>query len=610
MILIPIILLIFITCGAPDVQNIDISGNITLGDSITQDGSPIMVAVAQGDSIDLIKDDPMDAIIKIVSVNENDNTYQISLTTTEVSVGDDIMIFAYIDKDYNNGIPEPTLGDFVGFYSNKDSMKTAYTLKTEDNNNLDITVNREVFDFDATVAGTVEGTDVGELTIVLYAGEITSSNFSELDSAGVIGYKKITKSGFSASYDMDVIPYGKDMPAGNVYVLAMLDINGDGEINNNDKVSYYSISENKLPSAITLFEGDNPGVNIDFDFTSMTIKESAGYNISLRGTFSKPTDYTSDPASGPIYVIVSSLDDMSSLTDDMSDSIKYFKKMPQGEFYFDLDLSSTDLVPGDKVAVIALWDKDSSGGFPDPSEGDALGLIQNKDSYSMTVQLWDGENAVPSEGYDFKINKKIYDFTATMQYAIDMSNSGTYNNSTAQLMILLIHYEGVDINVTSDNIDVKLDMDYVLGVSTHSPPEYDYIGIGDRTDPTTPRSMDILTVLYNEITVWQYNEYPNPLIMGQNHGEDNETTAYLFAILDKNGNGELDQDDELGYYAESNVVVDETINIPGYGDVTIPNGTYYLPSPIKRITKGNNVEDRDGSTGPYWILMNKRFEGE
>jgi hypothetical protein len=107
--------------------------------------------------------------------------------------------------------------------------------------------------------------------------------------------------------------------------------------------------------------------------------------------------------------------------------------------------------------------------------------------------------------------------------------------------------------------------------------------------------------------VYESNSPPQPLIKGVDHGEETERTAYLAAILDKNGNGQLDREDEIGYYGTDIVEIIEGIPIdpPCCIDFDIPDwftGKIYLPTPIKRIVKGTNQENRkNGSVGPYWI---------
>jgi hypothetical protein len=260
--------------------------------------------------------------------------------------------------------------------------------------------------------------------------------------------------------------------------------------------------------------------------------------------------------------------------------------------------------------IAALWDKDYKGGFPSPTKGDRLGLLVNKDTYQVTATLNYGKNIIPGQGYEFKINKKLYDFAANMDYAIDLSGVGNFDAETARLMVLAIHVDGVEMAVSvAGEVELNIDMDYLLGADILPEITYDYIGIGERTDPVSPRKLPILTALYDQVVVWENNSPPEPLINGVDHGQDTERTAYLVAVLDKNGNGALDGNDEVGYYGDAVIqILDDYLPIdlpPWLGDLIIPDwfqGTLQVPVPVKRIVKGRNQEQRDdGSTGPYWI---------
>ena len=594
-----------------------VQGTVTLPGGAGNDDplKPVYVIVAETDDPDDLRDDPLSAIRYFTRLAPGTTAFDIDLSDTELVPGDEVVLLALWEQDYDGGFPDPTAGDFVGFYRpGEDSVSIGYPLRDGVNGGISIEVTREVFDFDAAVAGSIRGSDAGEVTLILYAGEVTSSDFGELDFDGVIGYRKVTKGSDDLPYCIDVLPYGYDLPVENVYVLALLDVNGNGEIDGGDRVGYHSEDEDDFPTLIPVDEGTVSEIDIAF---YMDVPEATGLDISLKGSFVPPAGY--DETSAPVALIVTTADDPDTLFDDPISAIKYFERLPAGEFLFDIDLSKTDLLPGDEVIVIALWDRDFTAGFPKPTGGDRLGYVQNKDIYAFTVELGYGVNAVPAEGYEFKLSKKVYDFESSVRYALDMSEAGSFDVDKAQIIVMLLHVNGLEITIAPPNkVDVKVDMDYILALTTLPATEYDYIGVGERQDPENPRILDVFTQLHEEIVVWEENEPPLPLIKGEHHGEETERTAYLVAILDKDGNNELDTDDEIGYYCTggTEVVSGSTIEIPGYGEIVLPDwlpaellGTYYFPSPIPRITKGENRELRDDDTlGPYWIEMNHYFD--
>ena len=124
-----------------------------------------------------------------------------------------------------------------------------------------------------------------------------------------------------------------------LYEIDDIDLNENGEIDAGDKAGYFKKSDSDLPSSITVNEGANPGIDIS-EF-QIDVPETTGLNISLRGTFTIPYKYDED--SPPVYIILADMENVEDVFDNLSDSIKYFYKMPPGEFYFDMDLSNTDI---------------------------------------------------------------------------------------------------------------------------------------------------------------------------------------------------------------------------------------------------------------------------
>ncbi|TFG38524.1 MAG: hypothetical protein E4H39_00085 [Syntrophobacterales bacterium] len=572
---------------------------------------PILVMVTNTDDLEKIEEDPNGAIIKVITVDESDLTFRVDLTDEGLKKGDKIYITAFVDNDYSGNIPYPTAGDYVGFYVDMEGLSMAYVLKSGKNDGIEIEISREVFDFDdTTISGMVYGSEGGELTVLAYAGDVTSSDFSKLDTDGIIGYRKLPKDDGPVSYTLDILPYGYDVPVANVYVFAFLDVNENGEVDGGDRIGYYTTEENNLPTLLTVNEGTTEDIGVNF---YMDVMEPYGLDISLAGTFTPPFNYNEE--SPPMFVIVAETDNLDTLFDDPIAAIKYFEKMPPGDFIFDIDLSETDLLPGDDVMVFALWDRDYVAGFPNPTGGDKIGLLQNKESYAFSIELEYGVNPIPAEGYELELTKNVYDShdfdydskKGSIKYTLDIEGAGSYDPERAQFIVMAIHVGGVTINL-SDGMDlrdvIQIDMDYILGVKVVPAAEYS----------EDPGNLNILPAIYNEISVNVEDDPPEPLIEGEGYDpaepetvQFDERTAYLVVILDKDGDGELDFDnDEIGYYCSNPTDIDETTiedilrflglnNIPDF--LTYLYGTYYMPTPIQRITKGENLDD----TEPYAI---------
>ncbi|RJP95568.1 MAG: hypothetical protein C4518_01235, partial [Desulfobacteraceae bacterium] len=588
----------------PSGVAVSVSGDFTLLSPYTQESPPVYIAILDGNDPAAVMDNPISAIRYFSRVEGGTTSFSYDLPETGLGPDDEVMVIGLWDRDFAGGLPNFTKGDFLGIYIEEGRLSPTTILTAGVNSGVHININREVFDYEASISGTILGNDPGPLILVAYAGEITSSDFSSLDFNEVVGYKTIDKGAYPLNYTMDILPYGKDVPIRDVQMIALLDANSSGTVDGGDKVGFYGRGD-EISTLLTITDGAGL-IGIDIEFT-FDVPEASNIPMSIAGMFSVSNEYLGNKA--PVYLLVFDSDNPMNILDDPFSSLKYFYKMPEDDLYFDIDLSNTDLTPGDSVMIASLWDKDYKGGFPDPTKGDRLGLVINKETYQFTTKLNYGKNIVPGQGYEFDINKKLYNFTANLDYAIDLTGVGNFDAETAQLLVLAIHLDGVQLSVSAaGRIVLDIDVDYLLGMDV-LPVTYDYIGIGERIDPKSPRKLPILTALYDQVVVWEQNSPPEPLINGVDHGQDKERTAYLVAVLDKNGNGAIDGEDEVGYYGDAFIEIIEDylpIDLPPWlGDLIIPDwfqGTLQLPTPVKRIVKGRNQESREGgSSGPYWI---------
>jgi len=584
--------------------DISLSGDFTVPNEYTKDSPPVYIAVFDGSDPAGVLDDPFGSILYFSKVPVGETAFSYDLSDTGICPDDEIMVIGLWDRDFVGGFPNFTIGDFIGIYIEEGKISPTVQLDAGANSGFHIDISREVFDYEASISGTILGDDAGEVTLVAYAGEITSSDFSSLDFNEVVGFATVNKKKFPLSYTLDILPYGKNVPIENVQVFALLDANNNGTVDGGDRIGFYG-KGSEYSSLLTITDGAAL-IDIDIDF-KFDVSKASGYEISIAGTFSVPSGYLSGTT--PIYITVFDSDNPTDIIDDPFSTLKYFYKMPATDFYFDCDLSHTDLVPGDEVIVAALWDRDYEQGFPDITKGDKIGLVVNKETYQFTAALNYGKNVIPPEAFEFKVNKRVYDYTASIDYALDLSDTGSFDMEKAQLIVLSLHVEGIAIGVSfAGTIEFDIDMDYLLGVDILPATEYDYIGIGEKDDPYCSRQLPILSALYDRVVVFENNSPPDPLIKGVDQGEITERTAYLVAILDKNGNGQLDGDDQIGYYGNSIIEIingQPLVDLPCWCDFTIPecfSGIIRIPTPVKRITNGQNQEEReDGSSGPYWI---------
>lgn len=588
------------TVPEPSDIPLSLTGQFTLPTAYDQQQAPVYIAVLDGNDPGAVLEDPFSAVRYFAKIPKSATGFTFDLAAAGVVPGDRVLVIGLWDRDFAGGLPGITPGDYIGVYFPEGAVSPAATLASGENDGFDIDISREVFDYTASISGNITGEEKGDVYVAAYAGEINSSDFSAIDADSVIGYTRIRKAAGPAPYTIDILPYGKNVPIDNVQVFALLDANGNQKIDGGDKIGFFDRG-GEFSSMVHIDDGTAlTGIDIAFTYT---IPKPSGYDISIAGSFSMfPEYYSSDD---PMYIFVFDSDNPADILEDPYSSLKYFYRMPPMDTCFDLNLSNTDLVPGDKVMIAALYDRDFSGGFPVPTPGDKLGLMVNKKTYQFTVPLSYGKNLVPPEDYEFKVNKLLYDFDASISYALDLSGTGSFDMDKARLIVLAIHVDGISIGISaSGNIEFDIDMDYILGADILPPTEYDYIGIGKKPRSPSPRKLPILTALYEQIVVYENNSPPQPLIKGVDHGGEMERTAYLLAILDKDGNGRLDRGDEIGFYSDG--LIDfpcggKVIDIPWLGDLFYPDwlcGMIRFPTPIKRITKGLNAPEEGG---PYWI---------
>ncbi|HMA85252.1 MAG TPA: hypothetical protein VKN73_06080 [Desulfosalsimonadaceae bacterium] len=595
------------TVDEPSGDDVSISGSYRLPAGKATEDAPVYIAVFDGEDAESVLDDPFGAVRYFERIPAGRTEFTLDLANTGLAAGDEVIVIGFWDRDYNGAIPALSVGDVLGVYAEAGRITPAIDLVEGGNTGVEINISREVFDYEASISGAMLGNDAGPVTLVAYAGEITSSDFTALDFDQVVGFTTVTKEAGATPYTLDILPYGKEVPIENVQVFALLDANRSGAVDGGDKIGFFGEGD-QFSTPITIPEGRIGDIDIQFKFT---VDEPSGFDISIAGTVPGPANRTK-----PVYITVFDSDNPNEVVEDPFAGLKFFYKVPQTVVNYCVDLSNTDIYPGDEVLVAALRDKDFAGGFPEPSRGDKLGIVQNKETYEFTAQLNCGTNVIPPPDFDFQLNKNVFEFDASIEYGLDLTDAGSFGQES-RIIVLTIHVDGVDISVAaSGQIDLNIDIDYLLGVDILPATAYDFIGIdvsGSSTfSPVSAeyRQLPILTAIYEKVLVKEDSQPPEPLIKGYDHGSEKERTAYLVAILDKNGNTRLDMGDEIGYYSRTRITVNEdderVIELPCCpGEIVVPDwftGILHFPTPIPRITKGLNREPRsDGSQGPYWI---------
>ena len=112
------------------------------------------------------------------------------------------------------------------------------------------------------------------------------------------------------TYELDIMPYGYNIPIKNVYIFAVLDTNENEIIDEGDKIGYHS-EDGDYPALLSINEGILNNIPIDF-YMDVNYPPAGGQptsteEIFVKGTFKFPDDY--GPNSPPGYVIIAQADD-------------------------------------------------------------------------------------------------------------------------------------------------------------------------------------------------------------------------------------------------------------------------------------------------------------
>ncbi len=554
-----LMVLIQASCGAPGTGDVIVSGTVTVPANLEiQATGPLFVGISRTDDIDLMKSDPLNQVVALVPVEES--SFSIDLAGS-ADPGEEVFVFTFFDNDYSGGIPDPTAGDIIGFYINSSTMETKVKLGTE-SAGLNLDAERMTYDICPEIVGIIEGPGSGDVIMIAYAGDFNSLDYSDIDKSAIIGYKKFRKDSGPCTYSLKILPYitpeKYSIPLMRVYVIALLDVNSNGIPDEGDIIGY--AGDKGYPESINVQDGKNSTSPIFFNRT-ITGSSDPENPLKITGTFDAPQDYT---AGSPMFLIIAKSSDPNEVFADLGGTVKSLKNITDtwdqstGTFSYDIDLSSTGLIPGDTVMIIALWDRDYAGGFPAATAGDMAGYIQNKDNFSFTVQLAAGNNLVTkgsgsvysfngTTGYDFSLKRRIYDHSATINFKLDKGNLSTTDFANGNRVQVIALYDSGGYSL----INKEIDMDNIIASSV-------VLIQHDSGATTTIRyTMPVMTAVPVSIT-------------GIDTADFAITDIYIAAFLDTNGNGRPDSGEKAAYLYQTVMFIDIPDSMIIYDGANIP----------------------------------------
>lgn len=544
-ILIALCCLVAISCGVKDEpEKLMLAGTVNGAALADYPDQPVMVALMRDGSALTPGSFTLDAIEAMVSVDTTSRSFEFDLTDSDLKEGDEIYLVAFVDVNYTEGLPDPDAGDNAGIYIDRDSYSPTVALHKGLNSGFDIAVNRLIRPNSTEISGTIIGEAAGEVLIVAYAGEITGLDFTSLNPDQVIGYSRQYKGASDKAYTIDLLPYPAGLETDTVYIVVLLDDTGRGLPAPGNLVGFHSDASGTRPEYFRVdarSASRMSGVDIHLRFpdasgaltTEVRIPEPSGDDIYLNGHVTLPDDY--DENEGALFLLVAHSNDPMTIMQYPLSSLSYFTRMPKGETYFELDLSDTGLNLEDEVMVVALWDKDYTRGFPNPTQGDVIGYLGNKKemSYYTTLSQWQDKPDLP-DGWRLSVDKIIYDQEASLEFTLDESAPIVPQAGEAILVVAMTEDA---IYPPDPDADYSIDMDYIVATRRF---------IVGQDGP--PYMLNILPALYKGIDV---NQYPFGL-----------SNIFLFALLDNDSSNSLpDQTEYIGYCPQDRLPAPLAVNI-------------------------------------------------
>jgi len=567
-----LILLIFASsgCGAPEKSDITLHGNILIPGAMSSSASgPLFIAVSKSDDVEAIMNDPVNSILYVSAIDRSKMSFSIDLSDTGLNSGDTVFLFAFADNDYKGGVPYPTTGDIVGFYVNQDTLSTAFKL-SEGDNTVSVDINRMQYDISPEIIGIIDGTEQGEITLIAYAGDFNSTDFTSLNVNAVIGYKKIQKGIYPCQFDLKVMPYGYNTPIQGVYVIALLDRNGNGIPDGGDAIGFPVESEtSSYPLAITVTDGTVAIPAIKFKIEVADDPDPDLPPLRIIGSFDPPAGY--DASSKPVSIVVVKGTDPNTVFENLKYLENFsgfaFQTLPAGSASFDVTLPRADFAPGDNVFIIALWDKDFTSGLPKATQNDMIGFLQNKTGFEYSIILQDYDNNIVktaseytvngTSGYSFTVDRIMYEHNAEIKFKLEKGDisDAEFANGNKVLITAVWDTATVSTGYTIDMNDIiastNVTINHAVGATT--------------TDWYT---MPVLPALFQDI----------PAMSGSDLMINN---IWILAVLDANGNGKPDTGEKIGFYWKPYFVI---FYAPDKLPAPLADGTTFLQKTVRFST--------------------------
>ncbi len=240
----------FSTLTAPTDDVISLSGSFQApvgypyGDDLEEKPAYVLVGKMDGMDFGAIFNDPMNTIKMFQKLPLGATNFDIDLTNTDLTAGDNIFIAVIWDRNYQGGFLIPDEGDYAGFFQNTSAFSV--TIPVSEGENIlsdyagyELDLNRKFYAHNSAISyelelgamGTSDYQTGDDVIVVAVQADGINILSQEIDMNYVIGVD-VVDIAFGTAFTMDILPaiytgisIHDPFSIDDVYVFAMLDNN-------------------------------------------------------------------------------------------------------------------------------------------------------------------------------------------------------------------------------------------------------------------------------------------------------------------------------------------------------------------------------------------------
>jgi len=233
----------------PSGDTIVLSGVFETPSAFNREEGAVFLMVADSDHPPGLPGTPLSSIAYFARMPVDQTRFSLDLTKTGLALGDEVMVLALWDRDFQAGFPRSTAGDQVGLLQNKTQMRTAVQLSrgldySDTSGGWTFAINKVIYDHRAAIDFLFSSADDLDLepqpgdAVIAVAVTRQGLDLSTrtIDMDYVVGMTRVTVGMDGPPYTLKILPaiYQEidvsEHPFGisDLYLFAILDANENG----------------------------------------------------------------------------------------------------------------------------------------------------------------------------------------------------------------------------------------------------------------------------------------------------------------------------------------------------------------------------------------------